>query len=461
MQTVDSFANVPRLRRPSELFQMPETIAAIMSQSKRARQDIETVLVWLGELARRDFLVARARDALTSVSVGDFSEHAGAIVNEFYSERVRDILRKARYDNVASLFLIEFDNHVRRSGTRLRREQARLDERLLPPVMFESRGVEKHGASGSGMVTPRRRISPRDRLLLDWAPGKHPTPDPQSDTEDAGDWVETTLFGPRTVPQGRHFMVQAYAHIPDQAAEAARLAIEFDGRARRLGFQTLSVKLALGMRLTFKLEVPGLDVLHSTRELVWLRNTAYVSFGVDVPIDQPIGDIVGVATVLVDGLPIGRITFKVRVKPSTAQTFGRMDTLEAVVIQANRYTMAFISYASQDRDTVLLMVRMLRIHGIQFFQDVINLEPGDRWSKELFRHIDECDLFLLFWSSHAKASEWVMKEALYALARQDGDDEAPPRLWPVVIEGPPPVLPPPELAHLHFDDPIAYFARRS
>ena len=29
---------------------------------------------------------------------------------------------------------------------------------------------------------------------------------------------------------------------------------------------------------------------------------------------------------------------------------------------------------------------------------------------ELFRHIDECDLFLLFWSTAAKQSRWVLKE---------------------------------------------------
>ena len=28
---------------------------------------------------------------------------------------------------------------------------------------------------------------------------------------------------------------------------------------------------------------------------------------------------------------------------------------------------------------------------------------------------------------------------------------------PVIIEGPPPVLPPPDLEHLHFNDPLIYF----
>ena len=38
-----------------------------------------------------------------------------------------------------------------------------------------------------------------------------------------------------------------------------------------------------------------------------------------------------------------------------------------------------------------------------------------------------------------------------------GDDGAPPEIIPVPIEGPPPVAPPPELAHLHFNDRLLYF----
>jgi hypothetical protein len=69
----------------------------------------------------------------------------------------------------------------------------------------------------------------------------------------------------------------------------------------------------------------------------------------------------------------------------------------------------------------------------------------------------ECDLFLLFWSKAAKASEWVIKEARYALQRQHGDPEAPPAIHPVILEGPPVEPPPPDVAHLHFNDALVYF----
>ena len=64
------------------------------------------------------------------------------------------------------------------------------------------------------------------------------------------------------------------------------------------------------------------------------------------------------------------------------------------------------------------------------------------------------------WSSHAKASNWVMKEVGYAIQRKGGDDDSPPDIHPIIIEGPPPVPPPPELAHLHFNDRLIYFMDR-
>jgi hypothetical protein len=100
---------------------------------------------------------------------------------------------------------------------------------------------------------------------------------------------------------------------------------------------------------------------------------------------------------------------------------------------------------------------MLQLAGTEFFQDLLSLEPGERWERALYREIDKSDVFYLFWSSAAKRSQWVMKEVEYALKRKGNDDAAPPAIVPVIIEGPPPVAPPPELAHLHFNHHIIYF----
>jgi hypothetical protein len=102
---------------------------------------------------------------------------------------------------------------------------------------------------------------------------------------------------------------------------------------------------------------------------------------------------------------------------------------------------------------------MLRLFQIEYFQDLLSLEPGARWEQELYRHIDECDLFLLFWSKAARKSRWVMKEVRYAFDRKRGDDDAPPAIHPVIIEKPVP-QPPRYLKHLHFGDKLIYFMKR-
>jgi hypothetical protein len=128
---------------------------------------------------------------------------------------------------------------------------------------------------------------------------------------------------------------------------------------------------------------------------------------------------------------------------------------------ASRYRRAFISYASADRDAVLARVQIMRLYKQDFFQDVLDLDPGTRWERRLYEEIARCDLFLLFWSNAAKESVWVRKEATEALRlAQAAGEFGPPTLCPVLLDGPPVPLPWPEVEHLHFNDQLIYFMGR-
>jgi hypothetical protein len=109
---------------------------------------------------------------------------------------------------------------------------------------------------------------------------------------------------------------------------------------------------------------------------------------------------------------------------------------------------------------VLERVQLLPILGVRTFQDVLDLTPGERWERSLYRHIDISDIVLLFWSNAAKRSKWVRKEVRYALDRKHGDEFALPEIGPVIIEGPPVPRPWKELADLHFSDRMIYFMDR-
>ena len=281
-------------------------------------------------------------------------------------------------------------------------------------------------------------------------------PDDQSNKEQ--DLVECSVFAPPATAPAATIMVQLFAHLHEQTEEAERLAREFDEEARRRAVKTLASKIARGSEIMFDLRIADWPISEPVQSLTWNGNPESVQFIVDVPPDCKSGNVAGKVTVSQNSVPIGHISFLIKVTDPAEAAKAKENTLTG--IDAKRYSFVFISYASADRSEVLDRVQMLEAVGIKYFQDLLSLDPGDRWERKLYENIDKCDLFLLFWSQHAKDSKWVIMEAEYALARKRGDDNAPPEIKPVIIEGPPIVLPPPSLDALHFNDRIIYLSRK-
>jgi hypothetical protein len=155
----------------------------------------------------------------------------------------------------------------------------------------------------------------------------------------------------------------------------------------------------------------------------------------------------------VNGIPAGSVRFKVDIIPLTQQ---------GMIVPANeivqRFCKPFLSYASEDRVSVLKAAQLLSAFKMEYFQDILTLSPGERWERKLYSEIDRCDLFLLFWSQHASKSEWVIKEAEYALLcrKRAGEETQSPEIVPILLEGPPPPTPPLSLSEIHFNDPLRY-----
>ena len=299
----------------------------------------------------------------------------------------------------------------------------------------------------------RRSLLQRCRRTLQdfWsgALGRHRLVDKLSDV------VDCSVFAPPVLRVGYPAMVQVFVHGADQAGSARQLAREFDASARRRGFKSLSAEILRGSQLTFHLTIPSLQIDEPTQELTWWGRAESVQFRVAVPRDTEAGPVFGKVTVAQDRIPLGHVSFKLSVQ--TASDALDTEDVQLVGDAARRYRTAFISYSSDDRIEVLKRVQMLPRLGIRFYQDVLDLQPGERWERRLYRCIDRCDLFLLFWSTASKRSRWVRKEVSHALRRKAGDDAAPPEILPVIIEGPPPPEPFPELSHLHFNDYFLYF----
>lgn len=326
---------------------------------------------------------------------------------------------------------------------------SRAPDTLLPPELLEPRQAEPKPNPPA-----ERRVGVWQKLVSAVRNMWRPTPPAEVIPIDE---VECSVFTPPKASPGSVLFVQMFAHTPTQTEAAEKLARQFDEQSQRRGFATLDLPVPRGAALTFHLLLPGLEILKAVEQLVWRGRPGSVQFTVAVPDNFAPGVVIGTALISRDNATLGHVKFKLEV---TAGEQPHADKLAPAGVESRRYRKAFISYASADRDEVLKRVQMLRQVGIDFFQDLLDLEPGVRWERQLYRHIDDSDLFLLFWSSSARQSNWVLEELRYALQRKGSNELAAPEIQPVVIEGPPPTPPPKELAHLHFNDYFLYFIGR-
>ena len=274
------------------------------------------------------------------------------------------------------------------------------------------------------------------------------------DDNSHGDYVDCTVFLPPKTKSGTAILIQVFAHLIEKSQEAEKIAKEFDEDAVRRGYTSLSTVIEKGTELTFQLSIHNITVEDPVQKLIWQGRTESVEFEVNISSAHPAGNLIGKLIISQKSIPIGHIRFKIEVQerqvssmePDKAHPTG----------DSTHYKNAFISYASIDRSEVLRRVQMLSATRIKYFQDILNLEPGDRWAQQIYKHIDDADVFFLFWSDAASKSEWVLKEALYALKRKSGDDNNPPEIVPILLEKPIP-NPPEELKDIHFNDKIIYF----
>jgi hypothetical protein len=262
--------------------------------------------------------------------------------------------------------------------------------------------------------------------------------------------VDAAVFCPPQVVTNSLFLLQVFLYPPRAAAEVDREARHADETAERRGTYSLPLDLPLVTRVDLRLEIPALKVAEPDAVLIWRGSITAAQFEVEVPGDVTAAQVIGRVRIAVAGVPAGTLRFTLGVA-AAGTVPGAPDARE---VRARRYRRAFVSYSSQDRAEVLRRVQAFKIAGLSVFQDVLELDPGERWEKRLYQEIDSCDVFLLFWSHTAAASQWVLKEIDYAVDRKQGDDERPPDIQPVPIEGPPIVPPPPRLKDLHFNDSL-------
>lgn len=177
----------------------------------------------------------------------------------------------------------------------------------------------------------------------------------------------------------------------------------------------------------------------------WQGRYLSFDFAVKLPKDCARTDALIKAAVYINGVIATRLNLIIECsnESSTSISISRKDIMTA-----------FVSYASQDRATVVSMIMGMKAirPELDVFLDVEKLRRNDNWEKVLYKEIDARDVLYLCWSSHASKSEWVDKEWRYAFSKKGEDSiEAFP------IEPQEKCPPPPEvLKDKHFNDILLY-----
>ena len=233
-----------------------------------------------------------------------------------------------------------------------------------------------------------------------------------------------------------------------------------------------------GQRIDVTLDAPGLNIIEPFQFIIWRGKPLSCPFLVSIPRGSDLRTYHLRAQIRANSIPIGMLLFSLKVQEDTrllalleehtpgtdykalsANLDAGIQPRRFAQIQgdrAKRYTRAFLSYASTDRAEVLKRAQILKVLRIEFYHDLLSNEPGVIWEPKIFEEIDRCDLFLLFWSSDARKSKWVVREAEYAVGLRKQSSENLPDITPVILEGPPVPRPPNSLKDIHFNDALRY-----
>jgi hypothetical protein len=260
--------------------------------------------------------------------------------------------------------------------------------------------------------------------------------------------VDVTVFAPSKAPPRDEIIVQVIFHTPEREAEAQARASKVDPEARPLASVPLVIQLRQDDQLKVTLECIGTAIAEPVQCTIWNGRLVCVHFLMQLPDVTDERTLRPKLRIFVNGIPAGNVLFKITIVPM-ARRAGQLPANE----QTRAFRRPFLSYASEDRVSVLKAAQLLSALKMEYFQDIMSLSPGDRWERRLYLEIENCDLFLLFWSSHARQSKWVIMEAEHALkCSSAASSQQAIEIVPILLEGPPPPMPPDSLKEIHFND---------
>lgn len=254
-----------------------------------------------------------------------------------------------------------------------------------------------------------------------------------------------SAFTPRTLRRGTPELIRVVVHQPRDLAQVTKAARRADPRARVVPQSMPLGDLEHGVQIGISVQARGAQVDQVTQRQTWRGRPLEFCFSAEAEASGK--QVVLLIRLYVGDAEVGTIGFVRRATGVTSRARSGYDRLPL-----KRHQRVFLSYASQDRETVAAIAYAYRYAGVKIFWDRMSLAPGEEWSPRLRREIERCDLFHLCWSRFAAASSWVEWEACFAIARQERTFGSRPRITVQMLDGPPWAKHPESLAKLNFDD---------
>jgi hypothetical protein len=260
--------------------------------------------------------------------------------------------------------------------------------------------------------------------------------------------IQFTVYHPKEVRSETWYTLLAYAHLPE-----ALEAVQSDSRTRlgpqagnaAQGRSQATQTIARGAEIVVVPELTGCRFNPPRASFLWLEDWHRAEFRLQATPDLPdfaLGQAVNghvafyVGPVLLAEVPIWA-HFREEADASNAD---QPDTQ----VTTDPYQRIFLSYSHKDALIVQQLERAYTVLGMQSLRDVHVLRSGEEWHPALLRHIEQADVFQLYWSHNAKHSTYVEHEWRHALTQT-----RPSFIRPLYWEQPMPD-PPPELAAIHF-----------
>jgi hypothetical protein len=319
--------------------------------------------------------------------------------------------------------------------------------------------LDEHYSPPAALPAPAAASPPQAGPI--WIP---PDYDPLAPDEPAkplyfDDNVQFTVYRPQVIQPAVWYPLLAFAHLSELPADSTEYTFDPVEEVREQAGTALGEAVddygvvsqdshqavPRGGELTFVPEVAGIEFNPRSVTFLWCEPVHKVEFHLRALPDARAQIARGRLTVFLGGIILADITLAIRVAESRR---AEAATPQPAVDRARPYRKIFASYSHLDRAVVEEYDRHAQATGDRYLRDVIHLRTGESWHARLMQMIDEADLFQLFWSWNAMASEYVRREWAYALSL-----DRPYFVRPVYWEEPLPRgagLPPPALERLHF-----------